>query len=699
MSSPHSHFGPAPSCKFLEAWAPPKISERRSMPAAKTSAKAKAAQRKRANATPLAAAPSSALEVVRQEEGKAKNQPPRRLRRRNTDEAIQKCLKDNFAGWEPCQTDNFIVGGRSLREQLTYDRRRANQGDSDAPCMGKFYYDEMRSRYSSNQSPFKRLRVTNDRESLNSDLEAGLAGLNLHIKKYDRIMDFLHTGPEVNQLSLVVLYKHALKISASASGPSVLFLLAVLKYVGRHNLNTKYPTEFDLLKGHLDAALVSSWRSFQSRGLVAKTWWLGVRDSAKLILPEQQTQILINLAAGAEWSSVESELAFVVQCSAIGERLFGAAFNKLLRGKMSGLIKAKVDELVGAPITVESVEKNRVEFLAAVRARGRDPMEAMPLRDVDMRYRNTLLTLQCGSVYDEYLVNVATVTHGIAVDMRVMKPLFCEDYLVKQDRVVPEKAIDEAVVAASIAARDAAVEAMSNKSQSAEVILETLEANRAVFCQLDRFWRVEEAFFKSVSGNNAETRLREEILCCLPSLEDSMTTDESIRKMDRLGVSKLLEFVGIGLQSVFRSVRQIVAAIDAGAAPSYDRENSSDFMKDIMERVACFCVFDMPASAEQTPTVIRGRPAALKLHEKMKGARLANNGKLTLKQMEPLVPFQWLLTDVAIAEMKVWADEAVQADMVASATAAVAKGRGKGGKGGRKKTSADARKKVLDCLK
>lgn len=105
-------------------------------------------------------AAASALELVDEEErAVAQRTSTKRLRRRNTDETVAKCLRDNFVGWEASQTDHFLVDGRSLRQQLSSDRRRLNAGDADAPKLGKRYYDTLRERFSSAKTPSKRLKV------------------------------------------------------------------------------------------------------------------------------------------------------------------------------------------------------------------------------------------------------------------------------------------------------------------------------------------------------------------------------------------------------------------------------------------------------------------------------------------------------------------------------------------------------------
>lgn len=81
------------------------------------------------------------------------------MRRRNTDETVAKCLRDNFAGWDAAQTDFYMVDGKCLREQLASDRRRLNSGDQEAPKLGKRYYDALRQRFSPANTPSKRLKA------------------------------------------------------------------------------------------------------------------------------------------------------------------------------------------------------------------------------------------------------------------------------------------------------------------------------------------------------------------------------------------------------------------------------------------------------------------------------------------------------------------------------------------------------------
>ncbi len=142
-----------------------RASAKAAAPRAKTRGGAKAA------ASSAQAAPASALEVVQQEEAAVSGtRPAKRLRRRNTDEVITKCLKDNFASWDAHLTDGHMVEGKTLRQTLAEHRRMVNAGNSEAPTLGKLYYEKLRDKFAVKTSPNKMLVPTDRNEPLDRDL-------------------------------------------------------------------------------------------------------------------------------------------------------------------------------------------------------------------------------------------------------------------------------------------------------------------------------------------------------------------------------------------------------------------------------------------------------------------------------------------------------------------------------------------------
>ena len=62
--------------------------------------------------------------------------------------------------------------------------------------------------------------------------------MNQHMRKFDLMLEFLDRGKLVNQLSLVVLFKHTLKISPKANKDALQYLMSFLRYCGRHGIPT-----------------------------------------------------------------------------------------------------------------------------------------------------------------------------------------------------------------------------------------------------------------------------------------------------------------------------------------------------------------------------------------------------------------------------------------------------------------------------
>ena len=387
-----------------------------------------------------------------------------------------------------------------------------------------------------------------------------------------------------------------------------------------------------------------------------------------------------------------------MQGSTIGKLLFGPAFSKLLQGKFSYVIARKILELQAVDITLETLQRNRAQFLEELQAIGKDPMEASPTREVELRYRGALVPTKVTRTYDEYSMWVTAVTHGIAVDRGTLRPLFCEHELVPPRRPAPAIAVSPEVTKAAAAARLAAEELLKGKVQSAIVIQTALDTHAPVLMQLDRQFRLEVAFFKSVSANGAQKRLKDEVLSCLPGHGQIFTETDSLEYLHRLGNSKLIEFCGVGLQATFRSVVSVVEAIKNKLSPAYDATSMSSFMTDIMYRMAYFCEHTNPAGSDAPLVKFVPQPGAVAVHESLK-AKFDSGDGLSLREISAIVPFAWLVGDGAHSDIKKWTNAAMRADIVASATAAVAAAPEAAPKAGRKKVCADARASVMAVLK
>lgn len=117
---------------------------------AKAGTKRAASSAARGKAKAQKAEPESLVEQIELQSGDLPKETPAKKRLRTEDAAIQKVLHDNFAGFS--EEEMFIneVHGRSLAQQIRYDRQRSHAGEK--VVMGKGYYLELRKLYQSQQS-------------------------------------------------------------------------------------------------------------------------------------------------------------------------------------------------------------------------------------------------------------------------------------------------------------------------------------------------------------------------------------------------------------------------------------------------------------------------------------------------------------------------------------------------------------------
>lgn len=164
-------------------------------------AKAKAKAAAKSAAALAALAPDKPLWEKDEDEQPA-GKPCKRRRDRSIEKQVAKCVRDNFSNFKASQETLLLnAQGKSLTELLTEGRLKAEAKGPSAPVFGKHYYDKLRlDQYT--DSPYKKLRVSNDKEELSEDLTMALGDLNRHPKSFDNLYDFLETGPILNQKGL-----------------------------------------------------------------------------------------------------------------------------------------------------------------------------------------------------------------------------------------------------------------------------------------------------------------------------------------------------------------------------------------------------------------------------------------------------------------------------------------------------------------
>lgn len=635
------------------------------------------------------------------EKQEAENDPAKvsKKRVRSAESVVNKQLRDHFPHWTSTQTDCLVnKDGCTLREVLLRDREAVDRKAPGAPTLGKKYYAQLAADFTLSESPYKNLRVSNDSETIEPDLLTGLEGVNSHPRSFQYVSDFLARAGPLNQKSLVLLFRQCLKFRPSGNQDVLQFLLGVVKFAKKHRVATAFPHEWGCVRTHFDQVFDKNLQQWKAAGLGLKLWWDSVKDYIGDVVPVAEFSAC--LAQEEDWSKVETQLCMVVQSSAVGTRAFGLAYRDLQTNKVSSIIKKLVAGLIGNDITAASVEATRTRFLQEVKESGRDPKEVMHKRECEVTYRGCKVKVGVHSYYDEYLAFESSAVEGLAVDLRLLDEVSCEGDLVVPQRQFKMVKIEAGVIKDMGLARRAAQDCLSLEvASSGESILAALMAKQHVLGQLSRGWRIQMAFWKSVTGTNAQDRLLAEVLARMPALNREVPIKTCLAKLDELSKSRLVMFCGLGLQAIFGTARQFVADVAAQKRPTWDGQHDSRFMKEVMDATGFFLTWTAPSSSDSTePEVLYGSQAASKKYDEIRAG--AQESRLpSLAAVGELQVFGWLLSETQRSYLDTLTDEVVKNDAVAAAAASALGGdKTSKAKSGRKKPGQSARDMVLNML-
>lgn len=222
------------------------------------------------------------------------------------------------------------------------------------------------------------MKVTDDSQALNQELLMALDDVNKHPRSFDNAIDFCECGPELNQRSLVLLFRQALVFSPNSTSEVVNFLVSLVKFCSRHQVQTKFKAEWHIVKDHLDEALVKSFTSWKANRHQSKVWYTINREYLHLFLPVADCDKCIQKTG--DYADVEQELCHVVASSKIGTKMLGASHRQFMGTKVSQIIIDRLTELVTKKVTIERINEFRKKFVDDLAQSGKVAKAALPKR-------------------------------------------------------------------------------------------------------------------------------------------------------------------------------------------------------------------------------------------------------------------------------------------------------------------------------
>ena len=208
---------------------------------------------------PWSAAQNVMFEAAEQEVAKkTKNFGGTRLRKRDTDDQVDRSLKTHFFGWTSLEVDGHQVDGHTLRQQLLADKRAVKAGIMAR--LGSSYWKDMQAKFAGPDRPTRALTIANPTEMCNTTLMFALEMAthnNTTLKSRAPMVQYFASSDSVNQKEYVGILRHMLEVRPNSSTAATAFHIGFMKFCIRHQLNTKYPNETNQVKDLMDQAIGS----------------------------------------------------------------------------------------------------------------------------------------------------------------------------------------------------------------------------------------------------------------------------------------------------------------------------------------------------------------------------------------------------------------------------------------------------------
>jgi hypothetical protein len=612
--------------------------------------KAKAASKARA----LLVVPEAATTIEKQDiEEMNQSVAYKRSRSRSLEEAVAKCLRDNFPTWTAQETDLTLRQGVSLRQHILKDKM-TNQSKTTNIKFGKTYFDLLKEQWSSPDLAWNKIVVVDPLEPEDPALNTALVGIVSHRKDYAPLLEYLMHAVRPNQKVLCCIYKTCLKyIKPMSSQEQCTIVLELMRFVARLDLKDAFPREFDIMKKIFDTACCKSASTFKANGVSSFAWWTRHKEIAELLLPSAALEKCMNNKSES-WSALETELLEVVTACELGERLFLKASQTILRQRLTLCSVETVATLRGKAVARDDIETAKQVLETKLNALGCQGTVTFAPRATKVTYRGAKLDIMVVSYNDEFQAHLQAFLRSVAVDTKNLPALWFEDELVGAHVTAPGTLVHDQLIGSFRTARDTAINmATTDGLSSGDALVAMLQKKRQFLTSIDKYFSIEISFFSSCVGESASLRLQDEMLLCLPTRANCLTVDESMTALRAMERGKLLEFAGLGPAGIFTAVLKHIKAIQDKRVPMW--QTGSGFMAKVKAQSSLFVKFEAATSAGATPETFYGVKAVAAIYAKVTATKLTT--AIGYDALTPLVVFGWLLKPCEQLIVKGWTNE------------------------------------------
>ena len=273
----------------------------------------------------------------------------RQLRRRNTEQQVDRVLQDSFADFGPEQIDGIKKEGKSLREELLSSRREKGEH-------GRFsanYLSALRERYGPEEGVRAQLQPVDEKSVITPALQEAmlkLLDLNPTLRTKVPLLSYLQTTTQLSEMDVLCLLRWVCDQQQAFTSMTREIALTILQTCARLNLFTVHPKHFKLLVSDWDTLLSQAWTDLKKERLDEKDFWNQYGNCAA-VLKHVAADLEIACNHPGPVSDIPSQVQHVVSKSVVGSNMFKVALTKVTTGTLSANMRTAIGKL--NPLTVD----------------------------------------------------------------------------------------------------------------------------------------------------------------------------------------------------------------------------------------------------------------------------------------------------------------------------------------------------------
>lgn len=277
---------------------------------------------------------------------------------------------------------------------------------------------------------------------------------------------------------------------------------------------------------------------------------------------------------------------------------------------------------------------------------------------MEILYRGVKSELRVGSISEEIELRISAAVKTKAVDDELLQPFWCENELVgKRSAYRTGKSLDKALVTPLKAPRKKPTALFEEQGDmGASEVSRLLASKESWLLSMDKSFALEISFLTGMVGNGGAEILQSQILAAMPdgsAATASFTPAGALQNLSAMSTSRLHGFCTKSTQGQLQACRELLECLVQGRCPNVEKAISAGgFPQLFISRMANFCKYSEPKAKNKPAVELVGKAALAAKYDMVKSTGQLR--KLTLRDLEPLQLFSWLLTKAQRGEVDQW---------------------------------------------